>query len=360
MREPVNLSNTMELYLNTYGSALRKKDDMFEVFVEGNKTKISPQKVSSIVITNAIQISSDAIQLAMEHNIDVVMLDQYGYPYARVWYPKIGSTVMIRRAQLEMLTDARGMDFIKRWICIKIMRQYRFVTKLISKRDYVDDQIREKKEALRNYARSVMACDGTLEEKAPSLMGWEGSASRLYFGILSQLIPDAYGFEGRSSRPAKDAFNAFLNYAYGILYSKVERALIIAGLDPYIGLLHSDNYNKKSFVFDFIEPFRILADEPVFYLFSRHRIQDSFLEPVFKGIKLSTAGKKFFAPYFLEYLAEIIRYHNKNRKRIDMIQTDAHAFANFMINRRENYMDSSVESSLVRFLSMDDFDAKED
>ena len=60
----------MELHLNTYGSALRKKDDMFEIFVDEKKIKISPLKISSIVISNAVQISSDAIQLAMEHNIE--------------------------------------------------------------------------------------------------------------------------------------------------------------------------------------------------------------------------------------------------------------------------------------------------
>ena len=35
----------------------------------------------------------------------------------------------------------------------------------------------------------------------------------------------------------------------------VVEAYIIAGLDPYIGFLHTDNYNKKSLVFDVIELF---------------------------------------------------------------------------------------------------------
>ena len=35
----------------------------------------------------------------------------------------------------------------------------------------------------------------------------------------------------------------------------VEKAYIIAGLDQYIGFLHTDNYNKKSLVFDVIELF---------------------------------------------------------------------------------------------------------
>lgn len=351
----------MELYLNSYGSALRKKDNLFEIYVDEKKLKISPQKISSIVISNAVLISSDAIQLAMEHNIDVVMLDQYGEPYARVWFPRIGSTVLIRRKQLEMLTDAQGCDFIKRWVCLKIMNQYRFVKTLFSKREGISSEQAEKLELIRNNAISIFNLAGTLEDLAGVIMGLEGNASKLYFGLLSTLIPHAWLFSGRSSRPAKDAFNAFLNYAYGILYTKTERALIIAGLDPYIGLLHSDNYNKKSFVFDFIEVYRILADEAVFYLFSRGKCKPEYLEPVYKGLSLSTQGKKFFAPYFLESLDQIIRYRNKNRKKIDMIQTDAHAFANFLIGKKDNYLEASVARKFENFINpKSNFNAEEE
>ena len=326
---------------------------MFEVFVDGKKLKLSPEKISSIIISTAVQISSDAIQLAMDFNIDVVFLDKYGSPYARVWFPKIGSTVLIRRKQLELLSVPMGLDFTKRWICLKIMSQYRFAKLLISKREGIPQDTYDKLNDIRGFAHKIFLAEGTLEDLSGSLMGWEGSASRLYFGILSSLIPPTMKFEGRSSRPAKDAFNAFLNYAYGILYSKVERALIIAGLDPYIGLLHRDNYNKKSFVYDFIEPYRNLADEPVFYLFSRHKYKPEHIDEVYKGYTLSTAGKKFFAPYMLEHLDEIVRYHNKNRKRIDCIQTDAHAFANFIIGKKENYLDASLARKFENFLSAD-------
>ena len=46
-------------------------------------------------------------------------------------------------------------------------------------------------------------------------------------------------------------------YAYGVLYGLVEKACIVAGLDPFVGFLHTDNYNKTSLVFHLIEPFRI-------------------------------------------------------------------------------------------------------
>jgi len=84
-------------------------------------------------------------------------------------------------------------------------------------------------------------------------MGNEGMASLNYFDALGNIMPDAWKFKGRSRDPAQDAFNCLLNYGYGILYSQVEKGCIIAGHDPYIGFLHTDNYNKKSFVFDLIE-----------------------------------------------------------------------------------------------------------
>ena len=350
----------MELYLNTYGSWLKKKDEMFELGVEGKKVKLSPLKISSIVISNAALVSTDAIGLAMEHNIDIVFLDKYGDPYGRGWFPKIGSTVTIRRRQLEMLNDDMGLKFIKERVVLKIMNQYRFIKKLLSKRDVDPQSFQAKLDSMRDSALKVMEAEGTLDDLSGSFMGWEGTASKSYFSILATLIPEAHKFSGRSYRPAKDAFNAMLNYGYGILYSKVERALVIAGLDPYIGLLHCDNYNKKSFVFDFIEPYRILIDEPVFYIFSRHKFEPGFIEPIHKGVVLTTEGKKFLAPLILEHFDTKIRYHNKNRKRIDMIRSDAHAFANFIINRRKSYLDSGVATRLDNFLNANDIEDEEE
>jgi len=64
-----------------------------------------------------------------------------------------------------------------------------------------------------------------------------------------------------------------LNYCYGILYSLVEKACILSGLDPYVGFLHTDNYNKKSLVFDLIEPFRIYGEQTAVHLFTGRKMK---------------------------------------------------------------------------------------
>jgi len=45
------------------------------------------------------------------------------------------------------------------------------------------------------------------------LLGYEGTAGRVYFETLGKLIPEKYAFEARSRNPAKDPFNCMLNYS---------------------------------------------------------------------------------------------------------------------------------------------------
>jgi len=124
-------------------------------------------------------------------------------------------------------------------------------------------------------------------------MGYEGSAGRIYFEALGYIIPDRFKFEGRSRQPAKDEFNCLLNYGYGVLYSMIEKACIIAGLDLYAGFLHTDNYNKRSLVYDLIEMFRILVDKTVIFLFSQRKVKIEYFDKLNKGLTLNKEGKAF-------------------------------------------------------------------
>jgi CRISPR-associated protein Cas1 len=173
-------------------------------------------------------------------------------------------------------------------------------------------------------------------------MGLEGSAGRAYFGCLGKLVPEEYRFEGRSRQPAHDGCNAMLNYAYGVLYSLVERACICAGLDPFIGFLHTDNYGKKSLVFDLIEPFRILGDRAALLLFTGRRVLKEHFEEVPGGVALSKDGRGFFLAHFNERLDKTVRYpvqgqpgKTRNVKVRDTIPHEAHALANVLLGKQD-------------------------
>ncbi len=322
----------MQLIINTYGSYLHVVQNSFEIKTDEDKKRISAKKVDSILITTGAAISTDAVKLALENNIEIQFLDEFGGSLGKVWHPRLGSTTYIRRRQLEIASTREGTKVIKELMLAKTDNMVKHLFDLGIKRnqekqDFINEIIKGIK-VIKNKMKKV---DGLIDEVRNSLMGYEGNISRKYFGCLSYLLPDRYQFNGRSFRPAEDEFNCLLNYGYGVLYGKVEKALIIAGLDPYVGILHTDGYNKKSFVFDFIEPYRHYIDRIVMKLFSRKKVNMSCFDKIRGGLTLNDEGKKLLLTSLSEYFQSKTRYKGRQIAIEDTIQYDAHNLANRMI-----------------------------
>jgi CRISP-associated protein Cas1 len=95
-----------------------------------------------------------------------------------------------------------------------------------------------------------------MQDIREQLLSVEGRAAQRYWAMVKEVLPPTIQWPGRETRGAKDLFNALLNYGYGVLYAQVEQALLLAGLDPYAGFLHTDRPGKPSLVLDLIEEFR--------------------------------------------------------------------------------------------------------
>lgn len=330
----------MQLIINTYGTYVHVKDDLFEVTLtkDGEKQKhhFASQKVTSILMSKGAALSTDAIILAMKNNIDIIVFEYDGMPVGRFWHSKPGSTSKIRKQQLEASLNETGVYWIKSWLTTKIDNQMELLKRLKNHRPATADLIQEKIDVITGLKTKIKGLTGTkIDEMDNTLRGLEGTSGRIYFQILSSLLAERYQFEGRSFRPAKDPFNAFLNYAYGVLYSRVEKVLVIAGLDPYVGFMHRDDYNMKSMVFDFIEPYRTYADEVVFKLFSAKKVNDSHTDMITNGFSLNTEGKNLLMQSLMQFLEEDkIRYNGKNQNRMNAMQMDAHQFANQLISKQ--------------------------
>lgn len=321
----------MRLVINSYGAYLRKQGDCFVVKNEDKTFEVSVRKVDSIMITTGAFLSTDAIKAAMDHNIDILFLDEHGDPYGRVWHSKLGSTTLIRRRQLEYADDARGLALAQEWVTAKCDRQIEFLKKLGHARPEKEAEILVYAARITEGREKLSALTGTLEEQRGTIMGLEGAAGRTYFEALSFVMPERYRFDGRSRQPAKDEFNCLLNYGYGVLYSMVEKACLIAGLDPYVGFVHTDNYNKKSLVFDLMEMFRYLNDQTVMYLFTGRTVKQDWFESVPGGLTLAKDGKAALIEALNETFETSVRYRNRNIKQRGIIQFECHRIANDLI-----------------------------
>ncbi|MBI2567495.1 MAG: CRISPR-associated endonuclease Cas1 [Candidatus Schekmanbacteria bacterium] len=332
----------MQLVINTFGASLRKTGDRFVIQAGERSLAVSAKKVQSILIATAACFSTDAIELASQHNIDVIFLDKYGDPYGRVWLPRLGSTAAIRRRQIEIAREPEGLALVRDWIVTKLRNQEEFLDELWRRRPGTDELFAAAVETLRDSRRKLGALTGGIDELRGTIMGIEGSAARAYFQCLGALMPEPYAFSTRSRHPAKDPFNATLNYAYGVLYSMVERACIVAGLDPFVGFLHTDNYNKQSLVFDLIEPFRIIGERTAVLMFTGRRAHQSYFAEIPAGVTISKDGKAALIESLNQRLDRAVRYgvqadkrKRRNVKQRHVVQLEAHALANALIGRRD-------------------------
>jgi CRISPR-associated protein Cas1 len=326
----------MELVINSRGACIKKVDERFEVTVDKVKQEFSSKKVEKILITTSALITTDALKLAIENNIDVVFLEYNGRPFGRVWHSKLGSITTIRRHQLKLNELEFGTELVKEWIVQKIDNQINHLNKLKLNRS--DEKVelivnniieieKHKNEIINVENLPIDMIRGTLE-------GHEGYSAKVYFKALGELIPEKYKFNGRSRNPADDQFNCMLNYAYGILYSNVEKACIISGLDPYIGIMHTDNYNKTALVFDLIEMYRGYMDEVVFSLFSKRKVKnDMFDEIKGGGFWLNKSGKELLISTINDKFEQKIKYKGRMIKLNNIIEYDCHSIANKILEK---------------------------
>ena len=321
----------MQVVVNTPGTFVTQKNECFCLKQKERVFDISPLKVESLVISNQAMISTQAVALALEHNIDIIFMDKYGEPVGRVWFPKMGSTTLIRRRQLEAMDSPLGLELVAAMVSKKLDNQVRFLKKLMHARPGREDEFTASIRTIEKSTVDFASGETDLETARGRLMGLEGTAGRAYFQCISALLPEKYRFDGRSRRPAKDPFNATLNYCYGVLYGLVEKACILSGLDPYAGFLHTDNYNKKSLVFDLIEPFRIYGDQTAIYLFTGRKMQDDFFDFGDQGVSLNQNGKPVVMEAMNRHLDESVRYRGRNLKRRHIVQHEAHRLANILL-----------------------------
>lgn len=272
----------MQLHISSFGAKLRVEDGVFLV-ITAQEGKVARQTfaaslVETIFVQQGTSLSADAILLAMANDIAIVVADRRGFPVGRFLSnePKTISTV--QKAQAEASVTAAGLGFARHWIIEKLEAQQAFLLKHAA---YLKDKQKQAWLEKAGWHNDLLQKLSAAPLEPATLRGIEGSAGRIFFYLIARSLPTRYGFVRRAYRPSYDPFNSLLNYAYALLYVRVERALYEVGLNPYLGFMHRDNYRRKSLVYDFAEAFRIDSFQVVYRLFVGKEISAKhyFTEP---------------------------------------------------------------------------------
>lgn len=307
----------MEIVLNTFGSSINRDNEGFVVTTQEGRQRIPVVNVSAIRIGKSAQITSDAVLLAIENEIEVFFMDKGGGVIGRIWSSRYGSVSTIRKGQLTFSKSKAAVEWIKQILSQKMDNQQAMLLMLLNvtspHKSLVDTAVNH----IEKLKSKISSVDGdSINDVASIIRGLEGSAAKIYFDTMNVFLPDEFKFQNRSQHPAMDVTNALLNYGYGILYGKIENSLIQAGIDPYIGVLHRDEYKRPVLVYDVIELYRIWVDYVVWSVLMQKAVTSDYYSVSSDGsCWLESLGRRVIIQSVTDYLDEIIKLNGVTRSR---------------------------------------------
>ncbi len=232
-----------------------------------------------LVLGGGVSLSADAIRACAERGIPISFISRSGAPYAKLIAPELTGTVQTRRQQLLAYGDGRGVHLAITFAVGKLQNQAALLKYMAKYRQRVDpathEMAREAAFRVEHLARRIAEVRGeTVDDVRMEVMNLEARGARHYWEAARRLVhlPDGVEWLSRETRGASDLVNQCLNYGYGILYAQIERAVLLAGLDPYAGYLHEDRPGKPSLVLDLIEEFRPHAVDRVIFALLNQRV----------------------------------------------------------------------------------------
>lgn len=256
-----------EAYLSLDGeNVVIKKEDQVA-------TRLPLHNLENIVCFNYQGASPALMSACAERNVGLCFLTPNGRFQARIT-GKVKGNVLLRKKQYAVSEqEAARLPIAASFLLGKIANGRKVIERAL--RDHallVDvEALTGAATFMKETLKAIPTCHATEE-----LMGFEGSAAKIYFGVFGQLILQQradFPFAERSRRPPLDNVNALLSFLYTLLTNEVTSALEGVGLDPYVGFLHRDRPGRPSLALDLMEELRpVFADRLALSLINRKQI----------------------------------------------------------------------------------------
>jgi len=209
-----------------------------------------------VVVGSRVRISSGVLLMLSEASVPVIVHSRRSSSV--LMNPFHVRVADVRRRLYRISEDPAwaasvGMKFVEgklygfinllRYLTYKEVERGKDFKQVLNQLDEVEKLVKDEK----NSIKSVDA-----------LRIYEAKWSKKLWELVSLFIPSEYGFTGRDPK-SRDPVNSAISYSYAVVYGLCTHALIAAGLDPHVGIIHSERAGKTSLVYDFSEMFKPLA-----------------------------------------------------------------------------------------------------
>lgn len=222
----------------TKQSRLTYKNRFLVVKQDIDEKYIHLSEIDTIIIDSpAVSISAYLLKELSDNKINIIFCDEKHNPFGELqsYYLSHNSP---KKIMLQSKWDEETKKMIWKEIIVnKIQNQY-----LLLKKAKL-----ESSDLLLEYSKKVVLGDKTNRE---------GHAAKVYFNNL---------FGKSFTRNQENSINAALNYGYAILLSTINKEIVSNGYITQLGINHKNEFNEFNLSCDFMEPFRVIIDEFVYY-----------------------------------------------------------------------------------------------
>lgn len=245
------------LYVQTQGAYVALDGERLTVKSKEGGLHARLPNTSQVCLFGNVQISTAAVRALLDRAVPLLYFS-YGGLFLGRTFAHDTNNIELRVAQHRQLSDTNTCLRLARGVVVSKILNSR--TMLRRNSEVPDDTALFELKQLARKASEAASIE--------SLLGFEGSAARCYFGVFSRMLKCSFeppfDFDGRNRRPPRDPINALLSFAYSLLTKDVALGIAAAGLDPLLGFYHQPRFGRPALALDLMEEFRpLIADSVV-------------------------------------------------------------------------------------------------
>lgn len=270
------------------------KNRFLVVKQEIDERYIHLSEIDTIIIDSiSVSISSYLLKELSDNRINIIFCDEKHNPFG-----ELKSFYSSHNSSKKIVFQSKWQVKIKDNLWMKIVKN-----KIINQAMLLNKVKSANSNLLMQYVDEVKSGDKTNRE---------GHAAKVYFNSL---------FGKKFIRNTDDFINAALNYGYAVLLSAINKEIINNGYLTQLGIHHKNEFNEFNLSCDFMEPFRIIIDN--FVYFNQKKEFNSNYKMAIVNIfndKYQYDGKKYILKDVIKlYVKNIFDIMEKNSEYKDFI-----------------------------------------
>jgi CRISPR-associated endonuclease Cas1 len=239
-----------------------------------------PARVAVLAASSSGFVSLDALTWCRRAGVPVVMLDLDGSPTFANAYLSLDDA-RLRRAQALAAGSEVGLGIVRRLLEAKLGGHAAIARDVLG-----DARAADIVEGFRDGLGLIDDVEGARRLEAQAAAAYFGAwptvdVVRFVAKDAPRVPPHWRRFNGRrsalrlgnSNQRSERPVNSLLNFLYRVAETETRTALLTVGLDPGLGLLHTDYPGRDSLALDALEPIRPHVERYVLRLLDEHRFR---------------------------------------------------------------------------------------